>query len=96
MGRPSLHPPTSRHLLDVQIAHNGYNNLSVPSSQKHRQRPPVIEPLYLTPSDESTRTQLQRQRLKEQHATAVVTKSIPGFQTSAGRYYRSLSRSVEM
>jgi len=95
MGRPSLHPPTSRHLLDVQIAHNGYNNLSVPSSQKHRQRPPVIEPLYLTPSDESTRTQLQRQRLKEQHATAVVTKSIPGFQTSAA-FFASLRTNLRL
>lgn len=77
MGRHYMHPH-SRHFLDIQLA-NGNGHISPFQLEQ-----PVIPPLRLTPRDDSTRVQLQRQRLKEQHATAIVSKTIPGFKTSAG------------
>lgn len=85
MGRS--HYPQNRHLLDVQIVTGNTHGCLSSSSQQQQQRPhppAVIEPLRLTPRDETTRVQLQRQRLKEQHATAIVSKTIPGYKTSAG------------
>lgn len=76
MGRHHLYPRS--HFLDIQLANgNGFVSHS-------QQFPPAISPLRLTPRDDSTRVQLQKQVLKEQHATAIVSKTIPGFKTSAG------------
>ena len=86
-------PPHSRgnYFLDVQVA-NGcglvppYSSSSAHSRTSSQYLQPVISPLRLTPQDDTTRVQLQRQRLKEQHATILVTKNIPGLKTSAGKF----------
>ena len=75
MGRPA------NRFLDVQLAngngyvHHGYASLHVDSA---------ISPLRLNTRDDSTRVQLQSQRLKEQRTAAVVGSKIPGYKTSAG------------
>jgi hypothetical protein len=71
--------PRHHYLLDVQLA-NGNGHVSATKALR-----PDISPLRLTPREETTRVQLQRQRLKEQHRGAIVSKTIPGFKTSAGR-----------
>lgn len=43
-----------------------------------------IPPLHLISREESTRVQLQKQRLSEQHHAVIVSQKIPGFKTSAG------------
>ncbi len=76
MGR--LHP--TRHFLDIPLA-NGF----VPYAPSSRQNfSNAVPPLYLNPREESTRVQLQKQRLEEQHHAMVVSQKIPGFKTSAG------------
>jgi hypothetical protein len=76
MGR--LHP--NRHFLDIPLA-NGF----VPAAPSSRQNfSAAIPPLHLTSREESTRVQLQKQRLSEQHHAVVVSQKIPGFKTSAG------------
>lgn len=71
MGR--LHP--KGHFLDIPLA-NGHGHSRSLSS---------IAPLQLsTTREESTRVQLQRQRLSEQHHAIVVSQKVPGFKTSAG------------
>ena len=72
MGR--LH--TNRHFLDIQLA-NGH----LPA---HSRSLSTVAPLFLTSREESTRVQLQKQRLTEQHHAVVVSQKIPGFKTSAG------------
>jgi len=80
MGRTQFHPNRSS-FLDLQVANgDGYFSLY------HSQQLPAISPLRLEPRDDTPRVQLQRQRWREQHATAVVSKTIPGLKTSAGRY----------
>ena len=71
MGR--LQP---KHFLDIQLA-NGH-------APSHSRTLPSVPALYLTSREESTRVQLQKQRLSEQHHAIVVSQNIPGFRTSAG------------
>lgn len=75
MGR--LHPKS--HFLDIPLA----NGFAPPSSRHHFAAPP---PLHLTSNsrEDTTRVQLQKQRLHEQHHAIVVSQKIPGFKTSAG------------
>ncbi|KAK5121821.1 hypothetical protein LTR85_004696 [Meristemomyces frigidus] len=87
MGRHHLYPRS--HLLDIQLA-NGNGFVAHP-----QQLPPAIPPLRLTPRDDSTRIQLQRQVLKEQHASAIVSKTIPGFKTSAA-FFASLRTNLRL
>lgn len=63
--------------LDVQLA-NGHTN------GKPAAFASSISPLRLSSSDDSTRVQLQKQRLREEHARQRFGDSIPGFKTSAG------------
>ncbi|TKA76874.1 hypothetical protein B0A55_03196 [Friedmanniomyces simplex] len=99
MGRAQfLHP------LHIQLANGGFGYGPPYSSSKHHQQqhqPPqevsvgVPSLLRLTPREDSTRVQLQRQRLRDQHAGgggSVVSKNIPGFKTSAGRFWEGPSR----
>ena len=94
MGRAHLHP------LHIQLANgnagssssasgffngNGSNTVHQPNNHGNH----GISPLRLTPRDESTRVQLQKQRLQEQQraaSAALVSRNIPGFRTSAGRW----------
>jgi hypothetical protein len=80
MGR--LHP-ARHHFLDVQLA-NGYGhfdglrNFSTSSS---------VPSLQLDSKEDSTRVQLQKQKLREQQQHAIIvtqTQKIPGIKTSAG------------
>jgi hypothetical protein len=45
----------------------------------------TIAPLRLVSREESTRVQLQKQRIKEQHRVQLVGNKIPGFKTSASK-----------
>lgn len=73
MGR--LRP--SSHFLDIPLA----NGFAPPPSSRHVSSVP---PLHLSSREDSTRVQLQKQRLSEQHHAIVVSQKIPGFKTSAG------------
>jgi len=77
MGRTQfLHP-----LQHIQLANESHG---YPSTRALS----AVPALRLTGRDDSTRVQLQRQRLRDQHATAIVSKNIPGFKTSAGMSMR--------
>ena len=78
MGRFN-HP--NRHFLDIPLA-NGYG--APASASSHSRSLSAVAPLHLTSREESTRVQLQKQRLREQHHAVVVSQRIPGFKTSAG------------
>ena len=84
MGR--LHHASARqHFLDLPLA-NAYTH-TVSSTHPHsvsERSLPSVTPLYLTSQEESTRVQLQKQRLREQHHAIVVSQRIPGLKTSAG------------
>lgn len=95
MGR---HFKTYSHsLIDVQLA-NGHSRSSSSSTSTATTTAlnsanylPVTTsllssttPLRLAPRDEPTRVQLQKQRLREQHAKVPVSAAIPGFKASAG------------
>ncbi|KAK0311442.1 hypothetical protein LTR01_003438 [Friedmanniomyces endolithicus] len=106
MGRAQfLHP------LHIQLANN-FNNgefgyyASHPSftsasasqspQQQHQQQPYQLPALRLTPREDSTIVQLQRQRLRDQYAVAgVVSKNIPGFKTSAA-FFASLRTNLRL
>ena len=75
MGR--LHPKS--HFLDIPLA-NGF----APPSARHNHVVAAQPPLHLTSREDTTRVQLQKQRLHEQHHAIVVRQRIPGFKTSAG------------
>ncbi|KAK5132425.1 hypothetical protein LTR08_009108 [Meristemomyces frigidus] len=94
-------PPHSRasHFLDVQLA-NGSGLVPPCSSSSHSRTssqylPPAISPLRLPPVDDSTQVQLQRQRSREQHSTVLVSKTIPGFKTSAA-FFASLRTNLRL
>ncbi|TKA47355.1 hypothetical protein B0A55_13574, partial [Friedmanniomyces simplex] len=102
MGRAQfLHP------LHIQLANGGFGYGPPYSSSKHHQQqhqPPqevsvgVPSLLRLTPREDSTRVQLQRQRLRDQHAGgggSVVSKNIPGFKTSAA-FFASLRTNLRL
>ena len=82
------YPSLSRDFLDIQIA-NGYH----PSPTKQQQ----AATLHLSPPqrEDSTRVQLQKQRLSEQHHAIVVSQKIPGIKTSAGGYCMPLQRAAK-
>ena len=71
MGRLQANRP----FLDVPLA-NAH-------AYSHSRNLSAVSPLYLTSRDESTRVQLQKERLKREHAI-IVSHRIPGFKTSAG------------
>ncbi|KAK1032259.1 hypothetical protein LTR33_016852, partial [Friedmanniomyces endolithicus] len=93
MGRAQfLHP------LHIQLANNNFNGgfgyashpsfTSASAASKQPQQHPhqqfQLPALRVTPREDSTIVQLQRQRLRDQYAVAgVVSKNIPGFKTSA-------------
>ncbi|CAK3926631.1 hypothetical protein CB0940_07011 [Lecanosticta acicola] len=55
-----------------------------------------VVPLRLAPREESTRVQLQKQRLRDQHAKQLVsTTTIPGFKTSAA-FFASLRTNLRL
>ncbi len=93
MGRAQfLHP------LHIQLANNNFNGgfgyafhpsftsaSASQQSQQQQQQQFQLPALRVTPREDSTIVQLQRQRLRDQYAVAgVVSKNIPGFKTSAG------------
>lgn len=77
----------SNRFLDVTTAATATNGSYSSSLVEYSRTLSTISPLTLSPPvqpvyrEEPTRVQLQRQRLKEQHANA---SRIPGFKTSAG------------
>ncbi|EME40989.1 hypothetical protein DOTSEDRAFT_74514 [Dothistroma septosporum NZE10] len=104
MGR--LHPKA--HFLDVHLA-NGHSSTAATTTTTTTTFetvgnffPPVfrsdITPLHLAPParEESTRVQLQRQRLREQHARQQsVSTTIPGIKTSAA-FFASLRTNLRL
>ncbi|KAK5112604.1 hypothetical protein LTR62_003918 [Meristemomyces frigidus] len=108
MGRTThhLHPPPPLHVQAANHSYfspatvNGNGNgtfLSAPPAQQHQQsvNGSAISPLRLTPRDDSTRVQLQRQRLKDQTASVIVSKTIPGLKTSAA-FFASLRTNLRL
>lgn len=85
----------SRHFLDIDLANgyaNGYSYVA-PAT-----RPPAVQntaSLRVTLREDSTRVQLQKQRVKEQHAAVLVGKNIPGFKTSAA-FFGSLRTNLRL
>ncbi|KAF2771456.1 hypothetical protein EJ03DRAFT_325510 [Teratosphaeria nubilosa] len=89
--------------LDVHLTNNGGGHvashhsksfcnatdytLSLPHSIPHLRLEPHIE--------ESTRVQLHRQKLKEQHRSALISKAVPGFRTSAA-FFASLRTNLRL
>jgi hypothetical protein len=84
MGR--LRP--SSHFLDIPLA----NGFAPPPSSRHVSSVP---PLHLSSREDSTRVQLQKQRLSEQQHAIVVSQKIPGFKTSAGMWNFVIRRTSE-
>lgn len=74
----------------------GFNSLGLNLSTlvpDYARTPNLISPLALSPvtpstpnREESTRIQLQRQKLREQKANALLSTAIPGYRTSAGEF----------
>lgn len=97
------------HFLDVSLANGGHHSTTyttttttttttsapIYSSYFAGAIKPEITHLRLSPPrEDSTRVQLQKQRLKEQqhHAKQLVSTTIPGYKTSAGMYHNSHAR----
>ena len=77
MGR--LHH--NRHFLDIPLANGNVTS----AHSRNLSSVAAVTPLHLTSSrEDSTRVQLQKQRLKEEHHAVIVSPTIPGFKTSAG------------
>lgn len=78
------YPSLSRTFLDIEVANGSYGGHAKQNSTG------CSKTLHLTPPqrEESTRVQLQKQRLDEQqqqhHHAIVVSQKIPGVRTSAG------------
>lgn len=62
---------------------NGRQFLDIPHSVTSSSGAPLLH-LTTTAREESTRVQLHKQRLKEEHHAVIVSQKIPGFKTSAG------------
>lgn len=81
------YPSLSRNLLDIQLANDGRPHRQQQQQQQQQQQSqPAKKVLHLSPPqrEDSTRVQLQKQRLSEQHHAIVVSQAIPGIKTSAG------------
>lgn len=81
-----LHP--NRHdFLDIRLA-NGFGQSSGGLANFSSSSAPV-PPLHLTSKEDSTRVQLQKQKLREQHQHAIIvaqTQKIPGVKTTGGTH----------
>ncbi|KAK1060287.1 hypothetical protein LTR74_012007 [Friedmanniomyces endolithicus] len=105
MGRAQfLHP------LHIQLANTNFNggfgyadhpsftsaSAASKQSQQHEHQQFQLPALRVTPREDSTIVQLQRQRLRDQYAVAgVVGKNIPGFKTSAA-FFASLRTNLRL
>ena len=84
MGRPNS--GNGRQFLDIPLANGHARSASTANLEPSLQ---LSTTTAASLREESTRVQLQKQRLKEQeqqarHATVVVSRRIPGYKTSAG------------
>lgn len=84
------YPSVSRHFLDIHIANSsaggggsGYGSVPSTTTTTTIKQPSTLQ-LSPPQKEDSTRVQLQKQRLSEQQHAIVVSQKIPGFKTSAG------------